>query len=130
MMARHVDGFFVQGVGHGAVDLVGVGKLDDPFHVLEGCFARLHAHLTDGQGIGVHQLHIIHVDGAGGEERVFHVGNGMNDDFLMAYDLLGLFQHTGVAHYQGTALLVYVGPGQGLHGDFRADGGRVAHGDA
>ena len=126
-----VHGLFVQGVGAGGVHLAGHGQLDHLFDTLERRVASRHAHLAQLKGgcIG-DQLHVQHVDGAGGEQGVGHLFTAVDPDVRPAHKAFGLLQHFGVAHHDGAAAVVNIPVGQRLDGDLGAVAGRVAHGDA
>ena len=110
MMARLIDGGFVQGVCNSSVDLTGHRQLDHFFHIAKGGFTAHGGHFAVFQFVHIHQAEIQHVDHARFKAGVFH-------DFCITYD-------DGVADLQNMGIC------QCHDRDLRSNARGISHGDA
>ena len=106
------------------------GQPDDLLHIAEGGLAAHGGDLAVDQLVHVHQPQIQHVDDAGLKDRFVYLLNSADLHPARADDLDRVLHHGRVPHDQGIAERKDLRVGQRHHGDFRADAGRVAHGDA
>ena len=128
MMARQVDGFLVERVRDGRVDLSLHGQLNDLDHIGKSRLARHRGHLAALEAHDIDLLHVVYIDRARRKERLAHVRDRVDPDLSPHSDIVKCHIHHGrVPDHDRAAGLINGWIRQGENRNLRPDACRIAH---